>query len=69
MPEEPVPGLYLGEPAAALGLRVISWVHLARPGLSKLATHLQISKKLGRFVSPKQTVLRQSEMEEGEMSS
>lgn len=61
--------MYLGEPAAALGLRVISWVHLARPSLSKLPAHLQSSNKLGRFVSPKQTVLRQPEMEEGEMSS
>lgn len=61
--------MYLGELTAALGLRVLTWVHLAWPSLSKLAAHLQSSDTLGRFVSPKQTVLGQPEMEEGEMSS
>lgn len=61
--------MYLGELTTALGLRVLTWVHLAWPSLLKLAEHLQSSNKLGRFVSPKQTVLGQPEMEEGEMSS
>lgn len=55
--------MYLGELASALGLGALSWVHLAQPSLSKLAAHLQSSDKLGRFVSPTETVLGQPEME------
>lgn len=61
--------MYLGEMTSALGLGVLSWVHLAQPSLSKLAAHLQSCNKLGKFVNSEQTVSGQSEMEEGEMSS
>lgn len=61
--------MYPGEMTSALGLEVLSWVYLAQPSLSKLAAHLQSCNKLGRFVSPRQTVLGQPEMEEAEMSS